>query len=86
MEGLNTMYKVMMRLVVVMMMVMMIVVMILVMMMMTIRLVIAMMIMLMILMTQVFNSLAPQVAYDDGEVISERIIYRYLEGDLYIET
>ena len=82
MEGLNTMYKVMMRLVIVMMMVMMIVVM----MMMTIRLVIAMMIMLMILMTQVFNSLAPQVAYDDGEVISERIIYRYLEGDLYIET
>ena len=45
-----------------------------------------MMIVLMILMTQVFNSLAPQVAYDDGEVISERIIYRYLEGDLYIET
>ena len=45
-----------------------------------------MMMVLMILMTQVFNSLAPQVAYDDGEVISERIIYRYLEGDLYIET
>ena len=57
------------------------------------RLVIVMMMVMMIMMmmtvmmmTKTFNSLALQVAYDDGEVISERIIYRYLEGDLYIET
>ena len=45
-----------------------------------------MMIIMMMMMTKTFNSLALQVAYDDGEVISERIIYRYLEGDLYMES
>ena len=42
--------------------------------------------MMVMMMTKAFNSLALQVAYDDGEVISERIIYRYLEGDLYTES
>ena len=42
--------------------------------------------MVMMMMTLIFNSLLLQVAYDDGEVISERIIYRYLEGDLYMEA
>ena len=44
------------------------------------------MLMVMIMMTLIFNSLALQVAYDDGEVISERILYRYMEGHLYIES
>ena len=43
-------------------------------------------VMMMMTMTLIFNSLLLQVAYDDGEVISERIIYRYLEGDLYMEA
>ena len=43
-------------------------------------------IMMLMMITETFNSLALQVAYDDGEVVSERIIYRYLEGDLYMES
>ena len=34
----------------------------------------------------IFQYWTPQVAYDDGETVSERIIYRYLEGDLYMEA
>ena len=44
-----------------------------------------MMVMVMMVMA-IFQYWTPQVAYDDGETVSERIIYRYLEGDLYMEA
>ena len=59
-----------------------------IMMMMVIIMMIMMMLLLMVMMmmTLIFIRLGLQVAYDDGEVTSQRILYSYLEGDLYIES
>ena len=45
-----------------------------------------MMLMMMVMVMAIFQYWTPQVAYDDGETVSERIIFRYLEGDLYMEA
>ena len=45
-----------------------------------------MMMVMVMMMMAIFQYWTPQVAYDDGETVSERIIYRYLEGDLYMEA